>query len=379
MGFLGEDIKNLGFGLMRLPRKGDGIDIEQTKQMVDLFMEAGFTYFDTAWAYVGSEDAARQALVERYPRDSFQLATKLSAWIACRTKADAIRQFEESLERTGAGYFDFYLLHNLGSRRTDKYEEFELWDWAAEQKAKGLIRHFGFSFHSTPEELDAILTAHPEAEFVQLQINYADWENPAIQSRAVYEMARKYGKSVVIMEPVKGGLLADPPAPVLKVLKDAEPEMSAASWAVRFAAGLDGLVTVLSGMSSVEQMKDNISFMRGFSGLTAAERDTIDRAREELNNIPTVPCTTCNYCAKVCPKNVGISGTFTAVNMLTLYGKADTAKRQEAWLVGGHGKANALECVKCGACESVCPQHIRIRDELETAAKKLELTAKEKN
>lgn len=170
MAYLGENIKNLGFGLMRLPRKGEEFDIEQIKQMVDLFMEAGCTYFDTAWAYKGSEDAIRQALVERYPRGSFQLATKMAAWVGCKTREDAIRQFDESLKNTGAGYFDFYLLHNLGEHRTQVFDKFELWDWAAEQKAKGLIRHFGFSFHSTPEVLDEILTAHPEVEFVQLQI-----------------------------------------------------------------------------------------------------------------------------------------------------------------------------------------------------------------
>jgi len=223
MKFFDQEIKKLGFGLMRLPKKGEEIDVEQVKVMVDRFLEAGFTYFDTAWAYTGSEDAIRQALVERYPRESYQLATKNAAWIGCQTREDAIRQFEESLERTGAGYFDNYLLHNLGEMRTQAFDKFDMWSFVREKKAEGKIRHIGFSFHSTPEELEEILIAHPEAEFVQLQINYADWENPSIQSRGVYEMARKYGKAVVIMEPLKGGLLANPPESVAEILKAAEP------------------------------------------------------------------------------------------------------------------------------------------------------------
>ena len=186
-----KEIRKLGFGLMRLPKKDNVIDIEQVKEMTDRFMEAGFTYFDTAWAYEGSEEAVRQALVERYPRESFQLATKNAAWIQCKTREDAIAQFETSLAKTGAGYFDCYLLHNLGEHRTRVFDDFKLWDFVKEKKAEGKIRHYGFSFHSTPEELDQILTAHPDAEFVQLQINYADWENPAIQSRGVYEVARQ--------------------------------------------------------------------------------------------------------------------------------------------------------------------------------------------
>ena len=224
MAYLGEEIKKLGFGLMRLPQKSEGvIDVEQTKVMVDKFMEAGFTYFDTAWAYAGSEDAIREALVERYPREKYQLATKMAAWINCKTRDEALAQFKTSLERTKAGYFDFYLLHNLGEHRTKYFDKYGLWDWIHEQKEAGLIRHAGFSFHSTPEELDALLTAHPEMEFVQLQINYADWENPVIQSRACYEVARKHGKPVIIMEPVKGGMLATPPEAVEKLLKEAEP------------------------------------------------------------------------------------------------------------------------------------------------------------
>ena len=376
MSYLGEDVKKLGFGLMRLPRtkNNDGeevIDVEQTKVMVDKFLEAGFTYFDTAWVYSGSEEAMRKALVERHPRESYTIATKLAAWVDCKTREDAIKQFETSLERSGAGYFDFYLLHNLGQERTKVFEDFDLWNWALEKKKEGLIKHLGFSFHSDAEELDEILTKHPEAEFVQLQINYVDWEDHSIQSRAVYEVARKHNKPVVIMEPVKGGNLANPPESVKKVFTEAEPDASFASWAIRFAANLPGVITVLSGMSNIQQVEDNLSYMKDFTGFTEEEMHVIERAREEFSKVPVIPCTTCDYCAKVCPMNIGISGSFTALNTLTLYNNLEGAKSRIRFSVLNKDKKLAEECIECGACEEVCPQHIAIRQELKKVTETL--------
>ncbi len=365
MAYLGEEFKKLGFGLMRLPRLDDEtIDLEQVKQMVDMFLAKGFTYFDTAWAYPGSEDAIRQALIERHPRDKFTLATKNAAWINCKTRDDAIAQFETSLKRTGAGYFDFYLLHNLGEMRTEFFERFKMWDFVFDKKREGLIKHVGFSFHSTPQELDEILTRHPEAEFVQLQINWADWENPAIQSRGCYEVARRHGKPIVIMEPIKGGTLANPPEVVANVFKAANPDASLASWAIRFAASLDGIIAVLSGMSTLDQMQDNVSYMENFKRLDDSEQATVLEARKVLASLPIIPCTTCDYCAKVCPQNVGISGSFTAYNILSLYKNKVFANGQYNWLVERHGREYAGKCIKCGRCEKVCPQHIKIRDNL---------------
>lgn len=370
MGYLGEEIKKLGFGLMRLPKVGETIDIEQVKVMVDKFLEAGFTYFDTAWAYGGSEDAIRQALVERHPRESYQLATKNAAWINCKTREDAIAQFEISLKQTGAGYFDFYLLHNLGEMRTHFFDDFDMWNFVLEKKKEGLIKHIGFSFHSTPEELEEILIQHPEAEFVQLQINYADWENSSIQSRGCYEVARKYNMPIVVMEPVKGGMLANPPKPVKEIFDEASDD-SYASWALRFAADLDGIITVLSGMSNVEQMEDNIASMKDFTKLNDSQRKVLEKAQYALSQIPIIPCTTCNYCSKVCPMDIGISGSLASLNHYTLYNDLDAAKGRENWLVGGHAKKSANECIKCGACEQVCPQHIEIRKLLDEATETL--------
>ena len=368
--YLGQDIPKLGFGLMRLPMINDSIDIEQVKDMTDLFLAKGFRYFDTAYGYNNgdSERAAKKALVERYPREEYLLATKLPAWAGPKTKEEAQRMLYTSLERTGAGYFDFYLLHNLGETRTESFDRFDIWNFLSKTKQAGLIRHLGFSIHDKAQVLDKILTEHPEMEFVQLQINYADWDNPRIESRLCYEVARKHGKPVIIMEPVKGGLLASPPPAVGKILKDADPGASTASWAMRFAASLDGVITVLSGMSDMAQMEDNISYMSDFKPLSKAERETISRAQSAISDIASIPCTSCAYCMDGCPQSIAIPGIFGAMNMLTVYKDEQAAKGSYFWSTKGINLSDASACIECGHCESVCPQHISIIEELKNAA-----------
>lgn len=372
--YLGEQMPKLGFGLMRLPMKDGVIDHEQLCEMVDRFLAAGFTYFDTAYGYHDgkSEQAIRRALVERYPRESFQLATKLPAWAGPKTKQEAEQMLYTSLERTGAGYFDFYLLHNLGETRTHYFDDYDIWHFLAEKKKEGLIRHLGFSIHDKADVLDEVLTAHPEMEFVQLQINYADWEDANIEARKCYEVARRHGKPIIIMEPVKGGTLANPPQEVTDLFDKVNPDASYASWAIRYAASLDGIITVLSGMSNIEQMADNLSYMKDFKPLDDREQAAIEKAREMLAAIPTVPCTACAYCMKDCPQSIAIYGTFQAVNMVNLFNDLAGAKSKYNWNTTGHGWGKASECIGCGNCEAVCPQHIAIREELAKAAAILE-------
>ena len=371
--------KKLGFGLMRMPttdpNNDASVDVAQVKAMVDCFIAKGFTYFDTAWMYNGfaSESVAKQALVDRYPRESFTLATKLhSAFF--NTPEDRDKVFHAQLEKTGAGYFDYYLLHGIEASSISKYEEFDCFAWLLEKRKQGVVRHAGFSYHDSAELLDRILTRHPEMEFVQLQINYLDWESEWIQSRACYEVCRKHNKPVVVMEPVKGGTLAQMPEAAERLLRNADPAASLPSWAIRFAASLPGVMVVLSGMSNLEQMRDNIGFMADFKPLTEEEKALCFRAAEIINGQITVPCTGCSYCTGGCPMNIAIPQYFS------IYNEDMREDLEEKGWTANFGTYRRLtekfgkpaDCVACGQCEGVCPQHLPIIDFLKDVAKHYE-------
>ena len=372
-GYLGDTTPKLGFGLMRLPMIGDEIDMEQVKAMVDTFMAKGFTYFDTAYVYINgkSEVAAREAIVKRYPRDSFTLATKLPLWDNVETEADMQRIFDESMERAGVEYFDYYLLHAMDKAKFEKADRIGAWDFLFKMKAQVKIKHCGFSFHDSAEVLDEALTKHPEAEFVQLQLNYIDWENDNVQSRKCYEVAVKHNKPIIVMEPVKGGSLAGMNNEIQGIMKAQNPDLSIPSWAVRFCAGLDNILTVLSGMSTKAQLDDNVSYMEHFEPLSDKEHEVLKTVVEKLNAIPTIPCTGCRYCVDDCPMQIHIPDIFRAVNHQKQFGSEDNVDRsgyESATREGG----KASECLHCGSCEAHCPQHIHIIEELEDAAKLFE-------
>ncbi len=372
--------KKLGFGLMRLPvldgqPKSKNIDIEQMKQMVDYFLDNGFTYFDTAWMYMSfeSENAARVALVERHPRESFTLASKLhEGYFDTLEGRDEV--FNKQLEKTGAGYFDYYLLHGIDEGKIGKYEEFKCFEWLQEKKAAGLVRHAGFSYHDKPELLDRILTDHPEVEFVQLQLNYLDWESNWVQSRGCYEVCVKHGKPVIVMEPVKGGSLATIPDEGKKIFDALDPAMSVPSWAIRFAASLDNVMVVLSGMSSTEQMKDNVSYMKDFKPLTDVQRDACFKVADIINSQTAIACTGCAYCTEGCPQQIPIPKYFSIYNEDM---REDLEKK--GWTVNftnyeliAKKAGKASDCVECGQCEDVCPQHLTIISYLKDVAKHYE-------
>ena len=358
------NISKLGFGCMRFTGREDNtIDIEYTSKMIDAYMQAGGNYFDTAWAYPNSEAALRKALVERYPRDSYYIADKCVAWTCCNGPEDLEKQLQESLENLGVEYFDLYLMHNLGGVRTAKFEEYNTWDFVKSVKERGLAKHIGFSAHCTPEELEKFIADYPEAEIVQLQVNYLDWDSPSFRERECVEIARAHGLPVAVMEPVKGGLLADPSKAVKAILDEAMPNDSYATAALRFAASVDGVYTTLSGMSTVEQVEDNMRVFADFQPLTADEQDAIKRAQVAMTESGIVPCTGCDYCAKVCPQGIGISGAMTALNYYINFEDPYAANYQLGFVVRFNaGKKMPSECIRCGACEEACPQGIKILD-----------------
>ena len=362
----------LGFGLMRLPEKDGVIDHEQVCRMVDSYMKAGMNYFDTAYIYHGgkSEVAAREALVKRYPRESFMVATKLPAW-EMKSQDDVERIFNEQLERLGVDYFDFYLLHSIeeGSNY-ETYEKYDCFNWCMKRKAEGKIKHFGFSFHGSPELLEEVLKKHPEVEFVQIQLNYLDRSNPVVRSQNLYEILVKKGIPIIVMEPIRGGMLANMPPEIEAKFKKRQPDKSVASWALRFVGSLPGVMTILSGMSSEPQMNDNIGTFTNFEPLKDDEFALVDEVTKELLSMPQIGCTACKYCCDGCPMKISIPDVFRTINTLRRYPDDWRSKNFYSILIQRSGKAS--DCIGCGQCEGVCPQHLPIIRLMKEAAEILD-------
>ncbi len=368
--------KKLGFGLMRLPLtdandKGS-IDIEALKEMVDTFMEQGFTYFDTAWMYCAfkSENAVKEALTDRYPRDRYTLTTKLHASYL-KTKEDRDRIFEEQRQKTGVDYFDYYLIHAIDQELYSIYNEMDCFNWLIEKKKQGFVKHIGFSYHDSAEFLDQVLTEHPEMEFVQLQMNYLDWESAEVQSRKCYEVASKHGKPVIVMEPVKGGTLADVPAEVRESFAAYHPDLSVPSWAIRFVASLDNVAMVLSGMSNMEQLMDNISYMKEFVPMNDEETELVHKAAEMIKDSIAIPCTGCSYCTEGCPMQIAIPDLFRVYNK-SKRGEITDVEANEEYRQLTESGGKARECLACGQCQVACPQHLEIINYLKDVAKCME-------
>lgn len=359
----------MGFGCMRLPLLDEddqqSIDIEQFKQMVDVFMDAGNTYFDTAFIYHdgASETALGEALVSRYPRDSFTVATKCLAW-AMPDAASAKNCLDVSLERMGLDYVDYYLLHNVGGARTAKFDEYGMWEWAQEQKAAGKIRFVGLSMHDDAACLEKLLIAHPEMDFVQLQVNYLDWDDPHNEAAKLMDVAARYDKPVIIMEPARGGRLCNLPEPAARILAEANPNSTQAQWAYRFCWNLPNVVAVLSGMSTLEQARENVASYAANVPFTEAEEVALAEAVNVLRSLAGIPCTACNYCMKDCPANIQIPQIMELLNLEAMTGDHAFVKDLYSWQAA-EGKAGS--CIKCGACEAMCPQQIDIVDELARA------------
>lgn len=360
--------KNFGFGCMRLKLTESGeVDLDNFTEMVDRFLAAGFNYFDTANPYIGgkSELAIRECLVKRYPRDAYVLANKLSAF-SMENPDEVEPFFEHQLQACGVDYFDFYLLHANDDEMDRKFQRLGAYEKVQRFLAEGRIRHLCMSFHDTPEVLDRILSEHPEIEAVQIQFNYLDYESPEVQSRGVYEVCRKHGKPVIVMEPVKGGSLAMLNEAAGRVLTDLGGG-SPASYAIRFCAGFEGIFMTLSGMSDVQQMDDNLSFMTDFVPLNETEHEAVHRVVEILHGLDLIPCTACRYCTEGCPQSINIPALFKRKNELAQFTQQEKLiRRRYANVIGRGGKAK--DCIECGQCEMICPQHLPIRDLLKQVA-----------
>ena len=364
---------NFGFGCMRLPMKNGQVDYDEFCRMADAFLDAGFNYFDTAHGYIGgkSETAIRDCVAKRYPRESFLLTDKLTD--PYFKKQEDIRPFfEKQLAWCGVDYFDFYLMHAQDRNNYQKFTRCRAYETARQLKQEGKIRHFGISFHDKAEVLDRILTEHPEIEIVQIQFNYVDYEDASVESRRVYEVCEKHGKPVIVMEPVKGGSLVNLPAEADRILRDLHGG-SNASYAIRFAASFPNMAMVLSGMSNLTQMEDNLSAMRDFRPLNETELEAVRRVCDIFRGLNLVPCTSCRYCVEEneCPRGIRIPDMFASLNAHEAFHNWNTGYYYDSVLTDDtHGKASA--CIKCGKCERVCPQHLPIRKLLETVAKTFE-------
>lgn len=364
----------MGFGCMRLPLldKNDpkSIDMLQFEQMVDAFMEAGNTYFDTAFVYHEgeSEVALGKALVTRYPRESFTIATKCLAW-ALPNKEAAQECLDVSLKRLGTDYVDYYLLHNVGGKRTAKFDEYGMWDFAQEQKVAGKIRYVGFSIHDDAECLDRLLTAHPEMDFVQLQVNYLDWDDPKFDAKRLMKVAAAHGKPVIIMEPARGGVLCKLPEDIAGILEEAKPGSTPAEWAYRFCWNLPNVIAVLSGMSTIDQARENLASYRDNKPFDDSERAALEKVMGELRSMASVPCTACGYCIEGCPSHVKIPDIMALLNLEEMTRDREFVKGLYSWQAA---EGRASECIRCGACEDMCPQGIGIIEQLERAAEQYE-------
>ena len=362
-----------GFGCMRLPMKGTEVDIEQFKEMTDYFIENGFNYFDTAHGYIDgkSELAIKEALTSRYSRDKYLLTDKLTE--PYFNKEEDIRPFFQSqLDACGVEYFDFYLMHAQNATNFEKFKKCNAYETAFKLKEEGKIKHVGLSFHDKAEVLDKILTTYPQIEIVQIQFNYVDFEDPGVQSKKVYDVCRKHNKPVIVMEPVKGGSLIKLPDEAQKVYDEMPSGLSNASYAIRFAAGFDGIRVVLSGMSDMAQMKDNVSFMKDFKPLDEAEMGAVAKVTGIYKGLDVIPCTACHYCVEEnhCPMSIKIPELFACLNTKKIFDDWNQNMYYNALTTDGAGKAS--DCIGCGGCESVCPQHLEIRDLLTKVAAEFE-------